>query len=360
VIGDTFVFDAVVHFADLDMELCPEITAEERRAMIGLMNRLTGGVLSDETMQSLSGAAGAPEVPAYLRGVPEALFDMTFGQSLTDMAMVANNVPVPAMESQAAGGKRSDPDYADRLQTAASAFVKAHPERAVFGGGVEPLGLGVGQAYGLNWCLEAIEYQIRELGARSIKFYPLVWKCDDEKLAYPMYEKARSLGVKVFQFHKNLPLFIEDVEMERPNDLQAPAKDFPDCQFALHHPMTLYFDETVNIVARFPNVHLMCTPTIQYLLLKPRLAYHQLGTLLQQAGSEKLMWGSEGVMVGNPSKFVEAFANMEIPAELCDGYGYPQITKQDKQNILGLNFARMLGIDVGAKQQELASLPLGR
>jgi predicted TIM-barrel fold metal-dependent hydrolase len=359
-IDDTFVFDAVVHFADLDMELFPEITPEERSAMLGLMNRLTGGVVSDETMQSLAGAPDAPEVPAYFRGVPEALFDMTFGQAPTDMAMVANNVPVPVMDANGAGGELSEPDFADRLQAAAADFVKAHPERAVFGGGVEPLGLGVGRAYGLNWCLEAIEFQITELDAKSIKFYPLAWKCDDEKLAYPMYEKARSLGVKVLQFHKNQPLFAENVEMHRPNDLQAPAKDFPDCQFVLHHPMTLYFDETVNIVARFPNVHLMCTPLIHYLLFKPRLAYHQIGTLLQQAGSEKLMWGSEGVMVGNPSKFVEAFANMEIPEELCDGYGYPQITKQDKQNILGLNFARMLGIDAGAKQQELATLPPGR
>jgi hypothetical protein len=360
VIDDTFVFDAVVHFTDLDHTLFPESTPEEREAMVLHLKRLTGGVISEDMWKAVKGTHEDGSAPAYLRGVPDAMFDVIFGQTPTDMAMLGNSIPLPVREAPAAGGKLTDPDYVDRIQAAAANFVKAHPERAVYGGGVEPFGLGVGRPYGLNWCLESIEYQIRELGAKSIKFYPLAWKCDDEKLAYPMYEKARSLGVKVFQFHKNLPLFVEDVEMERPNDLQAPAKDFPDCQFALHHPMTLYFDETVNIVARFPNVHLMCTPTIQYLLFKPRLAYHQLGTLLQQAGPEKLMWGSEGLQVGNPTKFVEAFANMELPAELCDGYGYPQITKRDKENILGLNFARMLGIDMDAKQQELAALPLGR
>ena len=45
---------------------------------------------------------------------------------------------------------------------------------------------------------------------------------------------------------------------------------------------------------------------------------------------------------------------MEIPEDLRDGYGYPQITREDKAKVLGLNFARMMGVDVEAKIQELA------
>ena len=44
---------------------------------------------------------------------------------------------------------------------------------------------------------------------------------------------------------------------------------------------------------------------------------------------------------------------LEIPEDLRDGYGYPQITREDKEKILGLNFARMMGIDVEAKIAEL-------
>lgn len=48
---------------------------------------------------------------------------------------------------------------------------------------------------------------------------------------------------------------------------------------------------------------------------------------------------------------------MEIPDDLRDGYGFPQITRLDRENILGLTFARLMGIDVEAKKRELAAAP---
>jgi hypothetical protein len=47
--------------------------------------------------------------------------------------------------------------------------------------------------------------------------------------------------------------------------------------------------------------------------------------------------------------------DLEIPDDLRDGYGYPQITHRDRQNILGLTFARLMGIDVDQKARELAA-----
>jgi hypothetical protein len=46
---------------------------------------------------------------------------------------------------------------------------------------------------------------------------------------------------------------------------------------------------------------------------------------------------------------------LEIPADLRDGYGFPQITRRDRENILGLTFARLMGIDVEQKLRELAA-----
>jgi uncharacterized protein len=46
---------------------------------------------------------------------------------------------------------------------------------------------------------------------------------------------------------------------------------------------------------------------------------------------------------------------MDIPEELQDRYGYPDITEQDKRKILGENQARLFGIDVEtAKRQARA------
>jgi hypothetical protein len=70
-------------------------------------------------------------------------------------------------------------------------------------------------------------------------------------------------------------------------------------------------------------------------------------------GSDKLMWGSEAAMTGAPGPFLEMFLEFEIPDDLRQGWGYPQLTMDDKRKILGLNMAKMMGIDVEAKLQEL-------
>ncbi len=48
---------------------------------------------------------------------------------------------------------------------------------------------------------------------------------------------------------------------------------------------------------------------------------------------------------------------MEIPDDLRDGYGFPQITRVDRENILGLTFARLTGIDVEEMKHKLAPAP---
>ena len=208
--------------------------------------------------------------------------------------------------------------------------------------------------------LDAIDHQITNLGAKSIKFYPVGWRCDDEKIAYPMYEKARSLGVKIIQFHKNLPTLLENVESQGPFDLQQVARDFPDMTILMHHPMQLFFHETVSVAQRFPNIHLVITPLIHYSYYRPRLAQEMFGHLLNEVGSEKLIYGSEGILVGSPKRILDSFMALDIPEDLRKGFGYPQFTAEDRANILGLNLAKIFGIDVEAKKRELASLPAGR
>ena len=58
-------------------------------------------------------------------------------------------------------------------------------------------------------------------------------------------------------------------------------------------------------------------------------------------------------MIWHPRWALEAFWNFEIPQDLVDGYGYPQLTEQAKRKILGENLARLHGIDVEAKKKEL-------
>jgi predicted TIM-barrel fold metal-dependent hydrolase len=233
------------------------------------------------------------------------------------------------------------------------AMAQAYPDRVLFCGGVDP------KYRGLQEALEQIDYQVKELGACSLKFYnghaqvADCWRCDDERIAYPLYERARAAGVRVLQFHKGNPYGLQNVEWLSPTDLQAPARDFPDLSFVIHHLALPYFEEVVSIAARFPNVYLSLAGYMTFFHIAPRRVQEHMGRLLQVVGAHKILWGSEAALAGGPAPYLKAFMELEIPADLRSGYGYPQITRADKRRILGENFAALMGVDIAAKRRAL-------
>jgi predicted TIM-barrel fold metal-dependent hydrolase len=276
----------------------------------------------------------------------EEMYDLVFASSATDMAM-AQVVPMFDWFK----------DWYAPLK-AQHAMAQAYPDRVLFCGGVDPM------YRGLNEALDQVDYQVKELGACSLKFYnghakvSDCWRCDDERIAYPIYERARAAGIRVLQFHKGNPYGLQNIEWLNPVDLQAPARDFPDMSFVVHHLALPYFEELVSIAARFPNVYLSLAGYITFYRVAPRRVQEHLGRLLQAVGVEKILWGSEAALAGSPAPYLRAFMELEIPADLRSGYGYPQITRDDKRKILGENFAKLMGIDIEAKQRELAMRPV--
>lgn len=326
-IDGAFIFDCVVHRIDM--------------SDANLANRPD----TEPVIDSIVAGSKLMQAPAYhalnyRRGFSvEEMYEMVFVDAPTDMAMVQ---VVPQFEW-------FKELYAPvKLQ---HELAVAYPDRILFCGGVDPLDTG------LTTALEQIDYQVQELGARSMKFYnghvPRGWRCDDEQVAYPMYERCRDNGVTVLQFHKGLPFGTGNVEEMHPGDLQQAARDFPDLTFVLHHLAMPYVDEAINIASRFPNIWLALSANFQFLLTAPRMVVTWIGQCLQAVGSERLLWGSEAALSGGPLPYLEAFMAMEMPQDLREGFGYPEITRRDRENILGLNFARLMGVDVEAKRREL-------
>ena len=181
-------------------------------------------------------------------------------------------------------------------------MAKRYPDRVMFCGGVDPMYQGVDAA------LESLDWQVKELGARSIKFYnghvDGSWSCDDRELAYPLYERCLELGIDVIQFHKGIPFGLMDVEAMKPNDLQRPARDFPELNFVVHHLALPYFEEAVWIAARFPNIYLSLASNLNFTLIAPRVVQQQVGQLLQMVGSEKLCYASDAALSGGPAPYL--------------------------------------------------------
>ena len=165
-------------------------------------------------------------------------------------------------------------------------------------------------------------------------------------LAYPLYEKARDLGIKVVQFHKGFPITRVKLEDLSPLDIQQAALDFPDLTFAVHHLALPYFEEVVYLASRFANVVLVLSGTMHLPMIAPWEFNNYMGRLLRDVGSDRLLWGSEAPLLGNPQPIIELFWNMQIEPELQSRFGYPEITEEDKRKILGENQARLFGVDI--------------
>jgi uncharacterized protein len=330
VLDGMFVFDNAIHVYDASDENVRDERSDSR--------------YSRDWLTDLGGAAGWPgvEKPAAQlrrRWSIDEVYEQVFVQSPTDLAMVQ---VVPLFEW-----------YRELFAPVETqhAMAAKYPQRVIFCGGVDPLNPDVKGA------LTDLEYQITELGARSIKFYnghaDGGWRCDDRELAYPLYEKCLELGVDIVQFHKGVPFGLQPMEYLRPVDLQRAAHDFPTMRFIIHHLALPYFEECVSVASRFPNIYLSLAGNINAYFIAPRQVQTQIGRLLMEVGPDKLLWGSDAALLGPPKPYLEAVLTMEVPEDLRSGYGFPQFTREDKEKFLGLNFAGMLGIDVEAKKREL-------
>ena len=80
---------------------------------------------------------------------------------------------------------------------------------------------------------------------------------------------------------------------------------------------------------------------------------HMLGQMIQMAGADHVLWGTDSIWGGSPQSQIERLRRLKIKDELIEKYGYAQLTPEVKNQILGLNAAKLFGVDVAAKRQEI-------
>jgi len=201
------------------------------------------------------------------------------------------------------------------------------------------------------------------------------WFVDDEKIAYPMLAKARALGVRRLCVHKGLPLGpVEDYN--HPRDLLKAARDFPDIDFLVYHsgllgvwatnqssdvPWTTEFCQMKQKEPGLKNIYMELGSTFgQLVTTNPTACAHLLGQIIAAFGADHVLWGTDSIWYGTPQWQIEAFRRFEIPEVLVETHGYAPLTRAVKAQIFGLNAARVFGVDVNAKRNELPQDYLSR
>ncbi len=205
------------------------------------------------------------------------------------------------------------------------------------------------------------------------------WWMDDEKIAYPMLEQARKLNVKRVCVHKGLPLGPVP-DFNHPRDLIKAAKDFPDIDFLVYHsglksafgldalvaqtgeiPWTTGFCRMKEAEPGIKNIYMELGSTFgQLVTTSPAACAHLLGQIIRASGSDHVLWGTDSIWYGTPQWQIEAFRRFEIPEPMIKKHHYQPLTRRIKEQIFGLNAARVFGVDVKAKRHEVPNDVLGQ
>ena len=279
---------------------------------------------------------GEPVMPAeeFLRQwTVDDIREMVYGQSSTDLLCA---MPLPLTDL-----------FKDGLSPweECAELARRNPDRTMFWGSVNPL---EGRR-----ALDLMERQVGEFGAKAFKFYnvrydygrPFPWRMDDPQVAFPVFEKAQELGVNLIGVHKGVPLGPQPIEATQTWDMDGAAANFPDINFVIFHVGLPFIDEVCWQLIRHPNLYASIAATINFVVRAPRQFAETLGKLLFWCGEDKIIYGSEAP-IWQPQWALEAFWNFQLPQDLVEGYGYPQLTEQAKRKILGENLLRLHGLDV--------------
>jgi uncharacterized protein len=322
-IDDVFVFDGVAHLFNF----------EEKNAFGA------PGVMFNNHLYAFHNALtpdNEPHLPPeeFLRQWTVGdIRQMVYDESDTDM-LVAMPLPLTDLFKDGLSPWQECADLASR-----------DPDRTIFWGSVNPL---EGRK-----ALDLMERQVGEFGARAFKFYnvrydygtPFPWRMDDPQVAFPIFEKAQELGVNLIGVHKGVPLGPQPIEHTQTWDMDGAAANFPDINFVIFHVGLPFLDETCWQLIRYPNLYASLAATINFLVRAPRMFAEIIGKLLFWCGEDKIVYGSEAPIF-HPQWALRAFMDFQIPEDLCQGYGYPQLTDQAKRKILGENLLRLHGMNV--------------
>lgn len=334
-IEDAFIVDAVAH--------CYNFSAPNRK-----IARYCDAV--SELLYGQHVVMSPAESPEYILPYERMITEPTkaewvgpamFGESQTDVC-VYHDVPLWDIFhdglSPLAEGKR---------------MRELWPSRVALYGGFSP------------WQPDAFDYIDRALEEDKVlgfKLYPLSivdgkirsMPLDDEERYFPILEYMQKRGVKSIAVHKSIPFGPVPLQPFRVDDIDGAAYAFPDLNFEVVHGGFAFLEETALQVSRFPNVVVNLEATAGFMNWAPRKFAEILGMLIAWGAEDRIVWAS-GCVGLHPRPLIEKFWDFQFPEDLCEQYGFPQITKDMKRKILGENMIRITGYDfkgLRASQQD--------
>jgi hypothetical protein len=169
------------------------------------------------------------------------------------------------------------------------------------------------------------------------------------------------IGPPIICVHKG---FGSGSEYSSPVDIGPAAANHPDVSFVVYHsgfeaggaegPYEAADPQGVDRliasaegagVGPGANVYAELGSTWRTVMGDPDTAAHVLGKLLVAFGEDNVVWGTDSIWYGSPQDQIQAFRAFAITDEYQERFGYPALTDEVKAKILGLNSARLYGVE---------------
>jgi len=342
-----FIFDVQTHHVDVSRKWYDD--TEDGKAVKNFLRLVRGKLKFEDALEALNRAHYVKEL---------------FGDSDTVMAIISG---VPTREWD------KNPLPPDQMVATRKYVNDLSGSKRVLSHGLLRPNLGKKE-------LEEMERQATKLKVDAWKCYTgaelgeKAWRLDDEKVAYPFWEKTKKLKIKNVCVHKGLPLGLFNEEGCTPSDVEKAAKDHPEINFILYHsayrgpgliargtgkpvkdkktddpqeiPWTSDVLRMLKKNEKFENVYFELGGTFNILSASaPKKLMHFLGQIIKVAGADHILWGTDSIWNGSPQGQIDRLRRLKMDEDLMKKHEYAELTDKVKEQILGLNAAKLFGVD---------------
>jgi len=198
---------------------------------------------------------------------------------------------------------------------------------------------------GVEDAIWELEYLVKERGARLCKMYQPedAGPINDRRL-WPFYARAEELGVPLTVHTGNSYVVPQPGSHCDVRQLDDVMLAFPGLKVIAYHAGWPDTEALIGLCGKHVNLYLSLSGIIGWYQRSPYRGYHVIGTALQWMPADKIVLGLD-LPFDDTRRVVDYIRNLEMPEELQKNWGYAPLGREDKAKILGLNLARLTGIE---------------